>query len=119
MIACVAIGIATSLIFIIILLFVSRNINTVVTSGAGPLLQILFDATNSEVGSICLLLFVSPCPTHHVLVFGQPLICHRNLTRFPIGCLLLGVIAIMTTCSRMVYALARYAHISGPISVGR
>ncbi|CAG8884348.1 unnamed protein product [Penicillium salamii] len=82
MIACVAIGIATSLIFIIVLLFVSPDIDIIINSGAGPLLQILFDATNSEPGSICLLLF-------------------------PIGCLLLGVIAIMTTCSRMIHALAR------------
>ncbi|KAJ8181878.1 hypothetical protein LV157_006629 [Aspergillus fumigatus] len=82
MVACVAIGLATSLIFIVALLFVSRDIDTIITSGAGPLLQIFFDATNSKVGSICLLLF-------------------------PIGCLLLGVIAITTTSSRMIYALAR------------
>lgn len=82
MVACVAIGLATSLIFIVALLFVSRDIDTIITSGAGPLLQIFLDATNSKVGSICLLLF-------------------------PIGCLLLGVIAITTTSSRMIYALAR------------
>jgi hypothetical protein len=58
MVACVAIGLATSLILIIALLFVSRDIDTIITSGAGPLLQIFFDATNSKVGSICLLLFV-------------------------------------------------------------
>ncbi|KAJ5931422.1 Choline transporter [Penicillium verrucosum] len=82
MVACVAIGLATSLILIIALLFVSRDIDTIITSSAGPLLQIFFDATNSKVGSICLLLF-------------------------PIGCLLLGVVAITTTSSRMIYALAR------------
>ncbi|KAJ5110846.1 Choline transporter [Penicillium argentinense] len=82
MVACVAIGLATSLILIIALLFVSRDIDTIITSGAGPLLQIFFDATNNKVGSICLLLF-------------------------PIGCLLLGVVAITTTSSRMIYALAR------------
>ncbi|KAJ6188709.1 Choline transporter [Penicillium mononematosum] len=103
MMACVAIGIATSLIFIIVLLFVSRDIDTVISSGAGPLLQILFDATNSEPGAICLLLFV-PSPPHH-----DP-VAHSNSTSFPIGCLLLGVIAIMTTCSRMVHALARSSH---------
>lgn len=101
MMACVAIGITTSLIFIIVLLFVSRDIDTVINSGAGPLLQILFDATNSEPGSICLLLFV-PFPSHHDSV------AHRNYTSFPIGCLLLGVVGIMTTCSRMVHSLARY-----------
>ncbi|EAW19968.1 putative GABA permease [Aspergillus fischeri NRRL 181] len=82
MVACVAIGLATSLIFIVALLFVSRDMDTIITAGAGPLLQIFFDATNSKVGSICLLLF-------------------------PIGCLLLGVVAITTTSSRMIYALAR------------
>jgi hypothetical protein len=60
MVVCVAIGLATSLILIIGLLFVSRDIDTIITSGAGPLLQIFYDATNSNVGSICLLLFVFP-----------------------------------------------------------
>jgi hypothetical protein len=60
MVACVAIGLATSLILVIALLFVSHDIDTIITSGAGPLLQIIFDATNSKVGSICLLLFVTP-----------------------------------------------------------
>ncbi|KAG2007737.1 hypothetical protein GB937_008389 [Aspergillus fischeri] len=87
MVACVAIGLATSLIFIVALLFVSRDMDTIITAGAGPLLQIFFDATNSKVGSICLLLF-------------------------PIGCLLLGVVAITTTSSRMIYALARYEQVT-------
>ncbi|KAF9893509.1 hypothetical protein FE257_010821 [Aspergillus nanangensis] len=82
MVACVAIGIFTSLVFIIALLFVSGDITAVITSTYGPLLQILFAATNNRVGAICLLIF-------------------------PIGCLLLGVVAIMTTCSRMIRALGR------------
>lgn len=65
MVACVAIGLATSLILIIALLFVSHDIDTIITSSAGPLLQILFDATNSKLGSICLLLCVF-LPRHHV-----------------------------------------------------
>ncbi|KAE8384708.1 putative choline transporter [Aspergillus alliaceus] len=82
MIACVATGIITSFVLIIILLFVSDDISTVIASVYGPLLQILFAATRNKAGAICLLLF-------------------------PIGCLLLGVVAIMTTCSCMIRALGR------------
>lgn len=104
MVACVAIGLATSLIFIVALLFVSRDIDTIITSGAGPLLQIFLDATNSKVGSICLLLFVFPSWYHITKSDSYSLL---QFSRFPIGCLLLGVIAITTTSSRMIYALAR------------
>ncbi|PKX90083.1 putative GABA permease [Aspergillus novofumigatus IBT 16806] len=82
MVACVAIGALTSFAFIIVLLFVSDDINTIITSGYGPLLQIILDATKSKAGAICLLLF-------------------------PIICLLMGIVAIMTTSSRMILALGR------------
>ncbi|GFF95696.1 LOW QUALITY PROTEIN: choline transporter, putative [Aspergillus lentulus] len=110
MVACVAIGLTTSLILIIALLFVSRDIDTIITSGAGPLLQIFFDATNSEVGSICLLVFVSPRDFTSLCLTAD--IFFLQSSSFPIGCLLLGVVAITTTSSRMIYALARYGQVS-------
>jgi hypothetical protein len=110
MVACVAIGLATSLILIIALLFASRDIDTIITSGAGPLLQIFFDATNSEMGSICLLLFVSPRDFTSLCLTADRFFLQSS--SFPIGCLLLGVVAITTTSSRMIYALARYGEVS-------
>ena len=60
MISCVAIGIFTSLAFIIALLFVSGDISLVITSTYGPLLQILSTATRNKAAATCLLLYVKP-----------------------------------------------------------
>lgn len=56
MIGCVAIGTVTGTIFLIVLLFVSGDISGVISSSAGPLLQILKNATNNNAGAICLLM---------------------------------------------------------------
>jgi len=56
MIGCVALGIVTGFIFLSVLLFVLHDVETVIASPAGPILQILFDATASRAGSICLLM---------------------------------------------------------------
>ncbi|PSS18533.1 hypothetical protein M430DRAFT_101790 [Amorphotheca resinae ATCC 22711] len=82
MIACVGIGIFTGFIFLTVLLFVAGNVNDVITSSAGPLLQIFYNATQNRAGSICLLVF-------------------------PLVCLLFATISIMTTSSRMAWAFAR------------
>lgn len=82
MIYCVAIGTVTGFVFLVCLLFVAGNVDDVITSTAGPLLQILYNATNSHAGAICLLMF-------------------------PLICLLFATISIMTTSSRMTYAFAR------------
>ncbi|KAG9545499.1 amino acid transporter, partial [Aureobasidium melanogenum] len=82
MITCVAIGTFTGFIFLMCLLFVAGDINQVITSGAGPLLQILYNATSSHAGAICLLMF-------------------------PLVCTVFATIAIMTTSSRMAWAFAR------------
>ncbi|KAL3432288.1 amino acid/polyamine transporter I [Aspergillus tetrazonus] len=82
MIGCVCIGITTGLIFLIVLLFVAGDINLVIESAATPLLQIFHDATKSNTGSICLLMF-------------------------PLVCTVFAATTIMTTSSRMVYAFAR------------
>jgi choline transport protein len=82
MLACVGIGIFTGFIFLMVLLFVAGNVNDVISSAAGPLLQIFYTATNSKAGAICLLIF-------------------------PLVCLLFAATSIMTTSSRMTYAFAR------------
>lgn len=82
MITCVAIGTFTGFIFLMCLLFVAGDIDTVLESAAGPLLQILYNATSSKAGAICLLMF-------------------------PLVCTVFATIAIMTTSSRMAWAFAR------------
>ena len=83
MILCVAIGVSSGFIFLIILLFVSGgDSETIIEAAAGPLLEIFYKATNSNAGSICLLIF-------------------------PLICLLFATTTIMTTSSRMTYAFAR------------
>ncbi|KAJ9486385.1 hypothetical protein VN97_g6953 [Penicillium thymicola] len=82
MVTCVGIGVFTGSIFLIVLLFVAGNMETVTTSAAGPLLQILVDATKSNVGGICLLML-------------------------PLVCLVFAIISVMTTSSRMIFAFAR------------
>jgi hypothetical protein len=54
MIGCVCIGTVTGTIFLIVLLLVAGKIDDVISSAAGPLLQILKNATNSNAGAICL-----------------------------------------------------------------
>ncbi|RQM06246.1 hypothetical protein DH86_00001046, partial [Scytalidium sp. 3C] len=82
MIGCVLIGSLTGFLYLSVLLFVSVDINAVITSPAGPMLQIFYDATRNKAGAVCLLMF-------------------------PLVCLLFAGISIMTTSSRMVYAFAR------------
>ncbi|KAF2683583.1 amino acid permease [Lentithecium fluviatile CBS 122367] len=83
MIYCVAIGTFTGFIFLMCLLFVSGgDAESIISSPSGPLLQILYNATNSRAGSVCLIMF-------------------------PLVCLLFATTSIMTTSSRMTYAFAR------------
>ncbi|KXG50480.1 Amino acid/polyamine transporter I [Penicillium griseofulvum] len=82
MVTCVGIGVFTGSIFLIVLLFVAGNMEMVTTSAAGPLLQILIDATKSNAGGICLLML-------------------------PLVCLVFAIISVMTTSSRMIFAFAR------------
>lgn len=56
MMACVGIGIFTGFIFLVCLLLVAGDVTNVIENGAGPLLAIFFNATNSHAGSICLLM---------------------------------------------------------------
>jgi amino acid transporter len=56
MIYCVCIGTFTGAVFLIVLLFVPGNIDDIISSSAGPLLQILDNATKNHAGAICLLM---------------------------------------------------------------
>ena len=82
MIYCVAIGTCTGFIFLMCLLFVIGDVDQVVSSKATPLLQIIYNATSSRAGAICLLMF-------------------------PLVCTVFATIAIMTTSSRMAWSLSR------------
>ena len=82
MIYCILIGMFTGFIFLTCLLFVAGPIDKVISSSAGPIAAIIYNATGSKAGTVCLLIF-------------------------PLACLLFAGIAIMTTSSRMTYAFAR------------
>jgi len=82
MVYCVIMGMVTGFIFLMCLLFVSGDTDTVINGAIGPLGQIILDATGSAAGTVCLLIF-------------------------PLVCLLFATTSIMTTSSRMNYAFAR------------
>lgn len=82
MIYAILIGMFTGFIFLVCLMFVITDVDMVIESAAGPLLQILYDATDNKAGAVCLLMF-------------------------PIVCMLFTTTSIMTTSSRMSYAFAR------------
>ncbi|KIW04753.1 uncharacterized protein PV09_04479 [Verruconis gallopava] len=82
MLYCIGIGMVSGFFFLSCLLFVLKDVNNVIDSAAGPLLQIFMDATNNRAGSTCLLMF-------------------------PLVCMLFTTTSIMATSSRMSYAFAR------------
>jgi amino acid transporter len=74
MIYCVMIGTVTGFLFLMVLLFVSGgDAKSIIESASGPLLQILFNATKSRAGAVCLLMF-------------------------PLGCILFAEVAISKSC---------------------
>lgn len=82
MLYCIIIGMITGWIFLSCLMFVLADIERVISSPMGPLLQIFLDATGSKAGSTCLLMF-------------------------PLVCMLFTSTALVCTSSRMSYAFAR------------
>lgn len=82
MIYCILIGMFTGWVFVSVCLFVLTDIDTVLTSAAGPLLTMFYQATGSRAGATCLLMF-------------------------PVVCTIFAEIGIMSTSSRMTYAFAR------------
>jgi choline transport protein len=61
MIGAVLIGVSTGFVYLSVLLFVAKDAESVITSSAGPMLQIFFDATGNKAGSVCLLVFPLVC----------------------------------------------------------
>lgn len=57
MVIAVLLGASTSWIFLLVLLFVVSDIDTVIDSTTGPLLQIYYQATSNRTGATCLLMF--------------------------------------------------------------
>ncbi|KAI1088971.1 amino acid transporter [Rostrohypoxylon terebratum] len=98
MLCCIGIGMGTGFVFLSCLLFCVDNIDDVIESSAGPLLQIFMDATKSPAGSVCLLMF-------------------------PLVCMLFTATTLMTTSSRMSYAFARdhglpFSHVFARVNPG-
>ena len=56
MLLAVMLGATTSWIFVLVLLFVLKDFQTVIDSPTGPLLQIYYQALNNRTGATCLLL---------------------------------------------------------------
>ncbi|KAL1904481.1 hypothetical protein Sste5344_009828 [Sporothrix stenoceras] len=82
MLYCIGIGMFTGFVFLSCLLFVVTDIDAVNNSPVGPLLTIIYQATNNKAGAICLLMF-------------------------PLVCMLFTSTTLMTTSCRMSYAFAR------------
>ncbi|KAK0718515.1 amino acid/polyamine transporter I [Lasiosphaeria miniovina] len=82
MLYCIGIGMLTGFVFLSCLLFVVDDVERVISSPSGPLLQIFMDATGSKAGSTALLMF-------------------------PLVCMLFTTVTLVCTSSRMSYAFAR------------
>ncbi|KAE8209862.1 hypothetical protein CF327_g6200 [Tilletia walkeri] len=63
MLLAVAIGSSSSFIVLVILLFVLNDLDAVIESGSGPLLQIIYQATRNRAAAVSLLMFplISMC----------------------------------------------------------
>jgi choline transport protein len=102
MIYCVMIGTVTGFLFLMVLLFVSGgDSKAIIGSASGPLLQILYNATSSRAGAVCLLMFPLGC-----ILFAEVAISKFLMYEKHIG-YLLTICPAVTTSSRMTYAFAR------------
>ncbi len=82
MIYCILIGMVTGFIFLSCILFCVTDVERVIVSPRGPLLELFMQATGNAAGSTCLVMF-------------------------PLICVLFAVTSIMFTSSRMTWAFAR------------
>ncbi|KAF8308093.1 amino acid transporter [Clavulina sp. PMI_390] len=82
MIMSVVIGSTSSFVFLVVLLFCLTDVDAVISSSAGALLEIMYQATRSKAGAVSLLMF-------------------------PVVCMAFATQSILTTASRMTYAFAR------------
>jgi len=69
------IGAVSSWVVLVVFLFVLKDIDTVTTSSAGALLEIIFEAIGNRGGAVALLIF-------------------------PVGSMLFAAVAILCSCSR-------------------
>lgn len=82
MIFCILIGVVTGFIFLSCILFCVTDVERVIASPRGPLLELFMQATGNAAGSTCLVIF-------------------------PLICVLFAITSIMCTSSRMTWAFAR------------
>ncbi|OAQ98965.1 hypothetical protein LLEC1_00595 [Akanthomyces lecanii] len=82
MIYCILIGTVSGFIFLSCILFCVADVDEVIVSPRGPLLELFMQATGNAAGSTCLVMF-------------------------PLICMLFAVTTIMCTSSRMTWAFAR------------
>ncbi|GAA6040312.1 hypothetical protein JCM8097_009414 [Rhodosporidiobolus ruineniae] len=82
MVLAVVVSCASSFVFLMVLLFVLTDVDKVISSPAGVLLEIFYQSTGSVAGAIC-------------------------LEVFPIVCMLWAANSIMCVSSRMLHAFAR------------
>lgn len=95
MVAAVLMGSSTAWVFLVVLLFVLKDFDMVLSSSAGSLIEIYYQATSSRAGATCLTMFniVAQC------------FCTQGL---------------MTAGSRMVFSFARdrgFGRLSAPLTV--
>ncbi|SPO23621.1 related to Choline permease [Ustilago trichophora] len=82
MILAVAIGASSTFIVLMVFLFVLKDFDGVISSPAGPLLEIIYQAVGNRAGAVCLLMF-------------------------PVCSMAFTATALLTTSSRMTQAFAR------------
>lgn len=76
MIGCVLIGVFTGFVYLSVLLFVTKDVDSVISSAAGPMLEIFYQSTNNKAGSVCLLMFPLVC----LLVSRTRFLCSKEQT---------------------------------------
>ena len=79
----VLVGLFTGFIFLIVLLLVAGDIDEVVSSTAGPVLQIFYNATNNRAGSVCLLMYAPPRNPEDPVADGCSLGSHSSASSSP------------------------------------
>ena len=82
MILAVAIGASSTFVVLMVFLFVLKDFDNVISSPAGPLLEIIYQAVGNKAGAVCLLMF-------------------------PVCSMAFTATALLTTSSRMSQAFAR------------
>ena len=82
MIWAVCIGASSSFVVLMVLLFVMNDYDAVISSSAGALLEILYQATGNTAGAICLQVFPIVAMEVSCVLFGLP--CCRIMLTVPL-----------------------------------